>query len=39
MGIDAARDPELVELAKDVAPEAVLTKIEESEQRFRAETK
>ena len=31
MGIDASRDPELSELAQDVAPEKVLQKMEETE--------
>jgi uncharacterized membrane protein len=37
MGIEDARDPELDELARDVAPERVLDEIEASEQRFAAE--
>ena len=31
MGVDASRDPELSELAQDVAPEKVLEKMEETE--------
>lgn len=34
MGIDAARDPELDELAQDVAPERVLDHIEGAERQF-----
>lgn len=34
MGIEESQDPELDELAEDVDPEAVLRKLEESEQRF-----
>lgn len=37
MGIDEAQDPELAELSQDVAPEKVLDKMEEHEQRFAAE--
>ena len=33
MGVDEAQDPELDELARDVRPEAVLTRIEAAEQR------
>ena len=33
MGVEAARDPELAELARDVAPEAVMQRIEETEVR------
>jgi uncharacterized membrane protein len=36
MGIDAARDPELDELAQDVAPEKVLDEMEHHEESFRA---
>lgn len=32
LGIDAARDPELAELARDIAPETVLDNIEANEQ-------
>ena len=38
MGIEESRDPELSELAQDVAPERVLDEIEESERRFAALT-
>lgn len=34
MGIEDARDPELAELAQDVAPERVLDRIERSERKF-----
>jgi len=37
MGIEEAQDPELDELARDVAPERVLDEIEASEQRFAAD--
>jgi uncharacterized membrane protein len=36
MGIEAAGDPELDELARDVAPERVLDQIDASERRFAA---
>jgi uncharacterized membrane protein len=36
MGIEAARDPELDELAQDVAPEKVLDEMEHHEESFRA---
>lgn len=38
MGIEESRDPELSELAQDVAPERVLDEMEESERRFEALT-
>jgi hypothetical protein len=31
MGVEASRDPELSELAQDVAPEKVLQKMEDTE--------
>jgi hypothetical protein len=31
MGMDEARDPELAELARDVAPEAVMDRMEQAE--------
>jgi hypothetical protein len=34
MGIEEARDPELPELARDVAPERVLDKMEEAERKL-----
>jgi len=37
MEIDAARDPELSELAKDVLPEQVMEEMEEHERKFAAE--
>jgi uncharacterized membrane protein len=37
MGIEASHDPELSELAQDVAPETVLEEMEENERRFDAE--
>ena len=37
MGIDAARDPELAELAQDVAPEKVLDTMEAHQQRMDAD--
>jgi uncharacterized membrane protein len=37
MGINAAQDPELAELAQDVAPERVLDTMEAHEQQFAAE--
>ncbi|MGZ5137401.1 MAG: hypothetical protein ACXWCX_06335, partial [Burkholderiales bacterium] len=35
MGIEASHDPELDELAQDVAPEKVLDKMEETERKLR----
>ena len=35
MGVDASRDPELTELGKDVAPEKVLQKMEQTERDVR----
>ena len=37
MGIEESRDPELTELAQDVAPERVLEEMEENERRIAAE--
>lgn len=37
MGIEASQDPELPELAQDVAPERVLEEMEEHERQFAAE--
>lgn len=39
MGIDESRDPELFELAQDVAPERVLDEMEENERQFAAQKK
>jgi uncharacterized membrane protein len=36
LGVDEAKDPELSELTRDVAPERVLDEIEHNEQRYRA---
>ena len=37
MDVEASRDPELSELARDVQPEKVLDKMEETERRFTSE--
>lgn len=39
LGIDEAKSPELAELKKDVAPEAVLDKMEKTAQKFEEEKK